>query len=318
MNKVIQNLFFVAVWALLVTSVCAPASLANLIYNGDFELGNTGFTTGYTYVHVQLPAHHLGGDGTYTIHTDPVNAYPLFTSYGDHTTGSGNMLIFNADALTPLPDKRVWEQTVSVTPDTDYVFVYWLSNCHPKAPAQLQCSINGTAIGTASAPSGSGVWYEVSYSWNSGDSATATISLMDLRRAWDGDDFAIDDISFSAPTLVVDIDIKPGSHPNVINLDSYGVIPVAILSGDNFDATMVAPDTVVLAGAGVEVRGKNDKYMAHEEDVNDDGLVDLVLHVATENLDPETFQDGYAVLTGSTRDGQSIEGSDEITIEPAP
>ena len=56
----------------------------------------------------------------------------------------------------------------------------------------------------------------------------------------------------------------------------------------------VDPDTVELAGAGVEVRGKSNKYMAHEEDVDGDELVDLVVQVATENLDPGSFQDGYA------------------------
>ena len=119
--------------------------------------------------------------------------------------------------------------------------------------------------------------------------------------------------------IEVEIDIKPGSYPNAVNLGSYGLIPVAILSSHYFDATTVDPDTVELAGAGVSVRGKGNKYMAHEEDVNGDGLVDLVVHVATENLDPYSFQDGYAILTGNLLEefgGTPIEGSDEITIVP--
>ena len=39
----------------------------------------------------------------------------------------------------------------------------------------------------------------------------------------------------------VTIDIKPGSDPNSINLGSAGVIPVAILSSEAFDATTVDP-----------------------------------------------------------------------------
>ncbi|MHC4474524.1 MAG: NosD domain-containing protein [Planctomycetota bacterium] len=116
--------------------------------------------------------------------------------------------------------------------------------------------------------------------------------------------------------LGVDIDIKPGSYPNAINLGSYGLVPVAILSSQEFDATTVDPDTVELAGADVAVRGKSNKYMAHEEDVNADGLVDLVTQVATQNLDPGQFQDGSAVLTGATYDGQQITGTDEVTIVP--
>jgi len=114
----------------------------------------------------------------------------------------------------------------------------------------------------------------------------------------------------------VAIDIKPGSYPNAINLGSHGLIPVAILSSDQFDATTVDPETVELAGAGVAVRGKSNKYMAHKEDVNADGLVDLVVQVATENLDPESLQDGFAILTGKMFDGLPIEGKDQITIVP--
>ncbi|MHC4617311.1 MAG: right-handed parallel beta-helix repeat-containing protein [Planctomycetota bacterium] len=125
-----------------------------------------------------------------------------------------------------------------------------------------------------------------------------------------------DPVSVSCGMLVVDIDIKPGSYPNAINLDSHGLIPVAILSSTEFDATTVDPETVELAGAGVAVRGKSNKYMAQQEDVNGDGLVDLVNHVATENLDPDSLQDGYAVLTATTFGGQEITGKDEITIVP--
>lgn len=116
--------------------------------------------------------------------------------------------------------------------------------------------------------------------------------------------------------IAVEIDIKPGSYPNAINLGSYGIIPVAILSSAEFDATTVDPDTVELAGSGVAVRGKGNKSMAHGEDVNGDGLVDLVVQVSTENLDPGSFQDGYAVLTGKTYDGVPIQGEDEIIIVP--
>lgn len=130
----------------------------------------------------------------------------------------------------------------------------------------------------------------------------------------------IDEVSMSdfvrEPGLPVNIDIKPGSDLNEINLGSKGVIPVAILSSACFDATSVNPDTVKLGGAGVAVRGKGSKLMAHEKDVNGDGLVDLVIQVETENLNPDLFQDGRVVLIGSTYDGEAIKGSDEIIIVP--
>src|SRR5207248_3131225 len=42
----------------------------------------------------------------------------------------------------------------------------------------------------------------------------------------------------------VGIDIQPGISPNLINLKSKGVIPLAILTTATFDATTVDPSTV--------------------------------------------------------------------------
>lgn len=114
----------------------------------------------------------------------------------------------------------------------------------------------------------------------------------------------------------VTIDIKPGSYPNSINLGSNGVVPVAILSSAEFDATTVNPETVIIAGAGVAIRGKGDKYLTSVEDVNGDGLLDLSMKVETENLDAGQLQGGMAILIGETYNGMEIEGGDEIIIVP--
>jgi len=115
--------------------------------------------------------------------------------------------------------------------------------------------------------------------------------------------------------IEVTIDIKPGSDDNTINLGSNGVIPVAILSDTDFDAMTVDPTSVSLAGSDVAVRGKG-KLLAHEEDVNGDGMTDLIVQVETENLDPGQFQNGSAILTGKTTDGTEFTGSDSINIVP--
>jgi hypothetical protein len=120
----------------------------------------------------------------------------------------------------------------------------------------------------------------------------------------------------SVAELEVEIDIRPGAYPNNVNLGSHGIVPVAILSSADFDATEVDPATVVLSGASVAIRGKGNKLLTHEEDVNDDSLLDLVVKVETENFDPDQFQDGYAYLTGETYDGLAVVGFDEITIVP--
>jgi hypothetical protein len=112
----------------------------------------------------------------------------------------------------------------------------------------------------------------------------------------------------------VEIDIKPGSYPNSINLGSNGRVPVAILSTADFDATTVDAASLTLADAQIKVKG-NGTPVATEEDINGDGLPDLVVHVFTSGL-ALTDGDVEAVLAGETFGGQHIRGSDQVQIVP--
>ena len=125
------------------------------------------------------------------------------------------------------------------------------------------------------------------------------------------------DIQLRTPstTITVDIDIKPGSDTNPINQGSNGVIPVAILTTDSFDASTVDPGTVTLAGAEVAVRGKSEKLMARLEDVDGDGDDDLMLQVDTQS-EGAVWEAGPVTLLGTTYEGQAIEGTDNVTIVP--
>ena len=110
----------------------------------------------------------------------------------------------------------------------------------------------------------------------------------------------------------VAIDIKPGSDPNSINLGSNGVVPVAIFSTEDFDATTVDPLTVTLGQAAVRLRGRG-VPMASFEDINQDDLLDLVLHVETQALQL-TEDDVEAWLEGTTFAGEPIAGMDTVRI----
>jgi len=123
-------------------------------------------------------------------------------------------------------------------------------------------------------------------------------------------------VTVEGPSVVdVEIDIKPGSDPNSINLGSNGNVPVAIFSAVDFDATTIDPTTVKLADAAVRVVGKKGNLQASIEDVNGDGLPDLVVHIDTQGL-ALGAGDVVAVLTGETYDGTLIEGSDTVRIVP--
>jgi hypothetical protein len=110
------------------------------------------------------------------------------------------------------------------------------------------------------------------------------------------------------------IDIKPGSYPNSINLDSTGVVPVAILSNSTFDATNVDPATIKLAGAEVARKGKKNKLRASIEDVNGDGLKDLSIKILIKDLIFDELKNGWGILTGELYDGTPIIGKDTLNI----
>ena len=174
----------------------------NLVVNGDFSAGNTGFSSSYTYVSGPgslVPA------STYAISTDPHNEHSGAYSFHDHTTGSGNMMAING-ASTPID---VWCQTISVTPNTWYSFSSWFSNWSNDTTTNLpliQFEINGSLL-SASAftfPGTPGLWSQFYSTWYSGSSTVATICIHDDQTATFGNDFAIDDISFTPLCVVRD------------------------------------------------------------------------------------------------------------------
>ena len=113
--------------------------------------------------------------------------------------------------------------------------------------------------------------------------------------------------SASVFSLQVAIDVKPDSFPNLINPRSEGVIAVAILTTNDFDATTVDPLSVKF-GPNEAVAALN---TGHTEDVNGDGRLDLVLHFKI----PDTgiaCGNTVVILTGTTLNGQLFSGADSI------
>jgi hypothetical protein len=115
-----------------------------------------------------------------------------------------------------------------------------------------------------------------------------------------------------ADSVEIEIDIKPGSYPNSINLKSKGVVPVAALTSEDFNASAIDPESVVFAGA------KPVRW--NMEDVDEDGDMDMLFHFKTRELDLE-MGDTEATLTGET-DAGPVEGTDTVRIvggsSPAP
>jgi hypothetical protein len=120
---------------------------------------------------------------------------------------------------------------------------------------------------------------------------------------------------FECGVITAAIDVKPGSDSNCVNLGSAGVIPVAVLSSNNFDATQINPATVSLAGASIKLVAKSGRFLAHREDVNGDGLLDLVCQVLTEDFFLEPGE-STALFEAETFNGIQVRGEDSVCIVP--
>ena len=81
----------------------------------------------------------------------------------------------------------------------------------------------------------------------------------------------------TSPGTIALVDIKPDSDPNPINLKSKGVLPIAILTTDEFDVydvdidTLLFGDPLLLDNGGTAVSPLRSAF----EDVSGDGLLDL-------------------------------------------
>jgi len=195
----------------------------NLIVNGDFSQGNTGFTSGYTYANPNVT------EGQYFVGTNPTAWNPGTSGCSDHTGNNGNMMLVNGN---PQDDLQVWSETIAVQPNTNYAFSAWLTPIYGVNPAELQFYINGKTIGnvfTAQLPMCS--WQQFYQNWNSGDTSKVTISIINKNTIVLGNDFALDDISFAQSFIKTDsVNIKLGSA-----------------------SVQVSPDTSICAGGSAKI-----------------------------------------------------------------
>lgn len=108
----------------------------------------------------------------------------------------------------------------------------------------------------------------------------------------------------------IDIDVLPGSEKNPINPNRKGVIPVAILGSDTFDVETIDLETLRFGPAGAlpaHVTG------GHLEDVNEDGVIDLVSHYPIQETGIVADIE-EACVTATTMEGQAVKGCDQISI----
>jgi len=106
----------------------------NLLTNGDFEQGNNvGFSSNYTFI---LAPTGTTAAGQYGVgkNPQPYNT-TSFVSMGDHTTGTGNMLIVDGTNNNGNPEPFFWKvnnngEICGLTTGVKYTFSYWIKSIY--------------------------------------------------------------------------------------------------------------------------------------------------------------------------------------------
>ncbi|MFX1487985.1 MAG: nitrous oxide reductase family maturation protein NosD, partial [Promethearchaeota archaeon] len=170
------------------------------------------------------------------------------------------------------------------------------------------------------------VWYDSPYPWGtmSGEILSTIWALLVLER-----------IAPPPPFIPVNIDIKPGSWPNPINLKSDGVLPVAICGTEEFDVTTIDPASIILTSEESEegvsplrwsLEDVATPYTEDDEgghELTDDGYLDLVLHFDSQEVVNTLILTYYIgetiplIIEGNLMeeyDGTAIKGQDYVRI----
>lgn len=212
---------------------CPPT--ANLVVNGTFSAGNTGFTTDYVYV-VDDPMiqTEMWPEGTYAVNNNPRNLHSHFCDFTTEAMRSpisgGNMLIGNAATSGSV---ALWRQTIAVTPNTDYVLSFYATSLAGTTSSLLfgiytGCYRTGADV-SVPFETNNCVWNKYSFQFNSGASTSIPLEIRNISAAASGNDIAIDDIELyacasvsSPPFIVANAPYWRGVTTDWFNKDNWG------------------------------------------------------------------------------------------------
>jgi Ig-like domain CHU_C associated/Secretion system C-terminal sorting domain len=216
-----------------------------LVTNGTFNQGNTGFNSEYAYVAGLASGNYSTGtglypEGKYSVVSNRTDSsvtkyHPSFVGFGHNkgnAAGRNDDRYMAVNGSTTL-DQAVWKQSVEVIPGNKYSFSCWITSLLTGNPSKLRFLINGVEIGPRiEAPSTLYTWKQFFTEWNSGSATVANIAIINDNLVAGGNDFGLDDISFSTTctnTSTVLVTVVPALSGNTITCPANTTF---CLSGD--------------------------------------------------------------------------------------
>jgi LPXTG-site transpeptidase (sortase) family protein len=211
--------------SLPISSVHALPGSSSIVLNGDFEAGNSGFTSSYTYAADGAGTSELYPERFYSVVKNPKNVHDGFNSKGDHTSGSGLMFVANGG---PDTSDIVWQGTITqdLVVGQKYDFSAWVMNTAAAGiNANLTFKAGAATIGSYDVTSKD--WMRLFGTFTADSARPALVLRNNVASKEGGNDFAIDDI---------DIFVAGTTCP-----PSAGTAPSSITIGDPFDPEWSEP-----------------------------------------------------------------------------
>lgn len=202
----------------------------NLVTNGDFSAGNTGFSSQFTY-----SLFTVQNEGMYTVGPNASWYHNQFQG-----TGNGNFLIANAGyGSWSNGQLDVWCQTIPCCPGQTYTLSFKARTLTNELPARAIWYMDGVMNGWPdyTFPAYSAGWQQYTTTWTAGPGQTSVNACIHLTSGDGvGDDLGIDDINISG-TIV----LRDTVHVNVTPLPVVDLGPdLSLCTGDEttLDATV--------------------------------------------------------------------------------
>lgn len=219
-----------------------------LIENGNFDAGNSGFTTEYYLT----PIGDKFTQTSYQVGNVPSTFSNALVDISDHTGNNGNMLIIDASTDTLLP---IYTISIDVIAGNAYHFEAWAANIHHNfidgpdntvfESGHIGLYINNHFIDSLLLPQDTS-WNELKAEWVALSSGNVELKLVSISNALKENDFAIDDISLRADTLISEtIRLDPCHGLNIFSPDGDGQFDDYYIDGSglaliyNTDGTLI-------------------------------------------------------------------------------
>ncbi len=182
------------IWAaaLIATAIGASAR-ANEVIDGDFSASPSA-TPAWSHPNYTYQANGVPETTEYVV-TNSTAFNPNFTT---NVTGNNTSQFLAVNGATTA-GQVAWEETLAVVPGATYLFSVDATSLYPTSPASLNVTFAppGGSQDLANLTSSVPGWTTYGLTYTAGQNTTVTISIADSDLDASGNDFGLDNISFT-------------------------------------------------------------------------------------------------------------------------